>query len=87
MLTPTGFTADFIVMILFPASAAEFLTSRSLFLLLLLVYVGSLWLTRTPSVIKNSLTSELKLLNNIAAMSYGNPTLCVSGYILKRNLV
>ena len=86
-LPPAGYTDSLIVMILFSASNSAFLTRRSLWFPWWLVSVGSLWVTCTPSYIKNSLTSGVNLLKNVSAMSNRNPTSCGSASILKRKNV
>ena len=77
----------FIVLVLFYVSASLFLTSRSLWFTWWLVYVGTIWVTFTPSDIKNSLTPDLKLLKNVAKMSNGDPTSCGSASILRMKRV
>ena len=86
-LSTAGCNDAFVVMILFSASTAAFLTRISLWFPWWLVSFGSISGTYTPSDINNSLLSGLKLLKNVATISNRNPYYCRIASILKRNRV
>ena len=77
-LPPAGCNADFIVMVLFYAPAAELPINRSLWFTWWLVSIGITGGNCTPYYIKNYLTLGLKFPKKVTAMSNRNDTSCGS---------